>query len=465
MEMHTIAGISTPLSNGGISIIRISGKDAIEIVDKIYSGKKSLKDVESHTVNYGYIKWEGNIIDEVIVLLFKAPRTYTAEDVVEVQCHGGIVVTRKILKLLIKNGAVLSEPGEFTKRAYLNGRIDLSQAESVMDIIQSKSDYELKASVSRLFGKLSDKIRNIRNEMMDDIARIEAALDDPEHFEISEYREEIRSHVVKFKNEAEHLLRNAENGKIFKEGIKTVILGKPNVGKSSLLNCLMMQDRAIVTDIEGTTRDTLEETICIFDMVLNIIDTAGIRKTDDLIEKIGVEKSLEKAREADLILYMIQADKRVYEDEIEILKELSDKRIIFIINKCDILEEGYLLENILSPILENVSEIGKDIPCVNMSLKKEKGIEELKNEIHRLFYDGKIDFNEEVFISSLRQEKELREAAEALSRTLEGFDKNMPEDFLTIDLMEAYQRMGRVIGEEVEDDVAERIFSKFCMGK
>lgn len=456
MEMGTIAGISTPLSNGGVSVIRISGNDAIEIADKIYKGKTCLRDVKSHTISYGYIEEDGNIVDEVIVLVFKGPRSYTAEDVVEIQCHGGVVVTRKILKLLIKNGAMLSEPGEFTKRAYLNGRIDLSQAESVMDIIQSKSDYELKASLGRLFGKLSEKIRNLRDGILDDIARIEAALDDPEHFEISEYRDEIKNHVINYKKEAEHLLKNAANGKIFKEGIRTVIIGRPNVGKSSLLNSLLRQDRAIVTDIAGTTRDTLEETIIIGDMVLNIIDTAGIRNTEDKIEKIGVEKSLKAAREADLILYMAEAGRYLDEDELIILDKLKDKRIIFIRNKCDILDE----ETGDFKDMENLS----DIP-VDMSIKEEKGIEELKDKIQELFYEGRIDFNQEVYISSLRQEEELRGAVDALSRTLEGFENNMEEDFLTIDLMEAYRKMGRIIGVEVEDDIADRIFSKFCMGK
>lgn len=456
MEMSTIAGISTPLSNGGISVIRISGNDAIEIADKIYKGKTCLRDVKSHTISYGYIEEDGNIVDEVIVLVFKAPRSYTAEDVVEIQCHGGIVVTRKILKLLIENGAMLSEPGEFTKRAYLNGRIDLSQAESVMDIIQSKSDYELKASLGRLFGKLSEKIRNLRDGILDDIARIEAALDDPEHYEISEYRDEIKNHVINYKKEAEHLLKNAANGKIFKEGIRTVIIGRPNVGKSSLLNSLLRQDRAIVTDIAGTTRDTLEETISIGDMVLNIIDTAGIRNTEDKIEKIGVEKSLKAAKEADLILYMAEAGRCLDEDELIILDKLRDKRIIFIRNKCDILDEETRDFN----DTENLN----DIP-VDMSIKEEKGIEELKDKIQELFYEGKLDFNREVYISSLRQEEELRGAVDALTRTLEGFENNMEEDFLTIDLMEAYRKMGRIIGVEVEDDIADRIFSKFCMGK
>lgn len=448
MEGRTIAGISTALTNGAISIIRLSGKDSIEIVDSIYSGRVSLKEVESHTVNFGYIKKDGNIIDEVMVLVFISPKSYTLEDVVEIQCHGGIVVTNTILRLLFEKGAVPAEPGEFTKRAFLNGRIDLSQAESVMDIIQSKSGCELSASVARLKGRLSEKIKDIRDKMMDDIAGIEAALDDPEHYEISEYREDIRKNVINYKNEVEHLLKNAGNGRIFKEGIKTVILGKPNVGKSSLLNCLMDCDRAIVTDIAGTTRDTLEETILIYDMVLNVIDTAGIRSTEDVIEKIGVEKSLDKAMEADLILYMVDAGAGMDDEDFKITDKLRDKSIIFIRNKIDVnndmnMEDGF----------------------INMSIKEEKGIEELKNKIHRMFYEGKIDFNREIYIRSIRQEEELRGANSALEKTLDSFDNDMPEDFITIDLMEAYRCLGRVIGEEIEDDVVNRVFSKFCMGK
>lgn len=486
--MDTIAGISTALSNGGISIIRISGKDAIETVDRVYKGKISLIKAESHTVNYGHIKFESSanlqipldegrhdsyaekngeeIIDEVLVLVFRAPRSYTKEDMVEIHCHGGIVVTRKILKLVISEGARLAEPGEFTKRAFLNGRIDLSQAESVMDIIQSKSDCELRASMGRLQGKLSYKIKNIRYDLMDDIARIEAALDDPEHYDISDYRDEIRGHAVNYKNEIEALLKNAGNGKIFKEGIKTVILGKPNVGKSSLLNCLMDYERAIVTDIAGTTRDTLEETINLNDMVLNIIDTAGIRKTDDVIEKMGVERSLDEALGADLILYMTEAYKEMDDEEFKTICKLKDKRIIFIRNKCDLYPEGVKGEDVRESLCKKLyGADGERFSYIEMSIKKEKGIDELKNEIHRLFYEGKLDFNEEIYISSVRQETELKEAENALIRALESFDSDMPEDFITIDLMETYKRLGKIIGEEVEDDMVNRIFSKFCMGK
>ena len=427
---HTIAAISTStMSSGGISIVRLSGVDAVEIADKIFEAKnkKKLKDARSHTIHYGVIKDGDEVIDEVLVSVMRAPDTYTREDVIEINCHGGILVTRRVLDTVLKNGAKPAEPGEFTKRAFLNGRIDLSQAEAVIDIINARNDYALKSSVNQLGGKLSEKIKKIREIILDNVAFIESALDDPEHYDINDNVDKIR----------------------------TVILGKTNAGKSSLLNALAREERAIVTDIEGTTRDVLEEQINLSGVTLNLIDTAGIRKTDDYVENIGVNKAKQYAKDADLIIYVIDSSRPLDNNDYEIMDLIMNKKVLVLLNKSD-MEQVVTKEDVLKHLSCNV---------ISVSAKEETGIDKLESEIKDMFFNGNISTNEEIYITNLRHKNLLREALESLKLVKEGIDSNMSEDFLTIDLMNAYEKLGLIIGEEVEDDLADRIFEKFCMGK
>jgi len=458
-KTDTVAAISSAVNNSGISVIRISGEDAVDIGDKIFRFKnkkyKSLKDVDSHTVHYGTIYDEDKIIDEVLVLIMRAPNTYTKEDVVEIDCHGGIVVTKKILNIVIKNGARIAEPGEFTKRAFLNGRIDLSQAEAVMDVINAKNNYALKASVSQLRGSVGKKIKELRENIIENIAYIEAALDDPEHISMENYGEELRVKVEDYLKEIDRLIKSNDDGKIINEGIKTVILGKPNAGKSSLMNTLLGEERAIVTDVAGTTRDTLQENINISDVSLNIIDTAGIRDTSDVVEKIGVERSKKAAEEADLIIYVVDSSVELDENDKEIIKLISDKKSIVLLNKTD-------LKCIVTK--DNIKELTGQYP-MEISAKENVGIDKLKEKIKELFYKGNIDYNDEVFITNIRHKELLENARKSLLLVTESIDNDMPEDFFSIDLMNAYEELGLIIGEEVDDDLVNEIFAKFCMGK
>ena len=456
---HTIAAISTStMSSGGISIVRMSGKDAIETADKIFVSKngKKLSEASSHTVHYGNIVDEdGNIIDEVLVIVMRAPNTYTREDVVEIDCHGGILVTRKVLEAAIKAGAKPAEPGEFTKRAFLNGRIDLSQAEAVIDVINSKNEYALKSSVSQLDGKLSAKIKEIREVILNHVAYIEAALDDPEHISLDNYVNNIEKDVDNCVDNVYKLLKTSDNGRIMRDGIRTVILGKTNAGKSSLLNALAKEERAIVTDIEGTTRDVLEEQVNLGGVTLNLVDTAGIRKTDDYVENIGVNKAKKYASEADLIIFVIDASRPLDNNDYEIMDLIMNKKVLVLLNKSDI-QAVVTKEDILKHLSCNV---------ISVSAKEETGIDDLENEIKNMFFNGEIETNEEIYITNLRHKNLLREALESLKLVKGGIEAGVSEDFLTIDMMNAYEKLGLIIGEEVEDDLADRIFEKFCMGK
>lgn len=458
MKTDTIAAIATAMTNSGIGIIRISGEEAVEVADKMIrlkSSEKKLADCKSHTIHYGFAVDGDEVIDEVMVLLMLAPKSYTREDTVEIDCHGGTLVMTKILELVIKSGARPAEPGEFTKRAFLNGRIDLAQAESVIDVINAKNDFALKASIDQLQGAISEKIGTIRSEILHEIAFIESAIDDPEHYQLESYGDHLMQIVDEISGKIADLLKNAKNGSILKEGIRTVIVGKPNSGKSSLLNTLVGKDRAIVTDIAGTTRDVIEEQIRLNGISLNVIDTAGIRNTEDIVEKIGVDKAREYVETADLVIYVVDASIPLDEDDKKIIEILKDRNTIILLNKSDltsvITEEemkGYLNKRILS-----------------ISAKHRIGIDELENTIEEMFFDGKIQMNEEVYITNARHTASLMEVQSSLKLVKQSILDGMPEDFYSIDLMNAYEELGKIIGESVEDDLVNEIFSKFCMGK
>lgn len=456
MKSDTIAAIATAMSNSGIGIVRISGDDAITIVDKIFKLKnKRLVDVDSHTIHYGHIYDQDELIDEVMVLVMKGPNSYTREDTVEIDCHGGILVVQKVLETVIKNGARCAEPGEFTKRAFLSGRIDLSQAEAVIDVINSKNNFALKNSLNQLKGSVHKKIENLRDVLIYHIAFIESALDDPEHISLDGYNEQLMKVVDNCIEDVNKLLVTANDGKILKEGIKTVIVGKPNAGKSSLLNLLVGEEKAIVTNIAGTTRDVIEESINLNGISLNIIDTAGIRETEDIIEKIGVEKSIKYANEADLVIYVVDSSTDLDDSDEQIINMLRGRKSIILLNKTDLntLTSKELLEGRTDSII------------IPVSVKEEKGIDLLTDTIRKMFIKGNIEINDEVYITNIRQKTLISEAFDSLNLVKDSINNNMPEDFYSIDLMNAYEKLGQVIGEAIEDDLVNQIFSKFCMGK
>lgn len=458
MKSDTIAAIATAMTPSGIGIIRISGDDSIELIDKIYkskSGKKLLSQCDSHTVHYGFIYDGDEKIDEVMVLIMRAPNTYTREDTIEIDCHGGVFVMKRILETVIKYGARPAEPGEFTKRAFLNGRIDLSQAESVIDVINSKNEFALKNSLSQLNGAVLDSIKQIREVLLHEIAFIESALDDPEHISLESYPQKLLLIVDNQIKNIDKLLKSSDNGRILKEGINTVIVGKPNAGKSSLLNILVGADRAIVTDIAGTTRDVLEEQINLDGITLNLVDTAGIRDTDDIVEKIGVDRAKQYVDSADLIIYVIDSSTELDDNDFSIIDILKDKNAIVLLNKSDL--STITTEDIVKKYL--------DKPVIYISAKDRTGIDELESKISEMFLHGQVSFNDEVYITNIRHKNSLTEALNSLKLVVESINNDMPEDFYSIDLMNAYEELGLIIGEAVEDDLMQEIFSKFCMGK
>lgn len=456
--VDTIAAIATASGNSGIGIIRVSGDEAIEIVDKIFksvNSDKKLVNVKSHTINYGHIVDNDKVIDEVLVSVMNGPHSYTGEDVVEINCHGGMIVIRKILEIVLKNGARTAEPGEFTKRAFLNGRLDLSQAEAVMDVINAKNEFALSSSIEQLNGRVSEKIKSLRKKIIYNIAFIESALDDPEHISIDGYSDKLSKILEEVNGELSRLINNFDNGRIVKEGVKTVILGKPNAGKSSLLNLLLGEERAIVTDIEGTTRDTLEESINLNGVFLNLIDTAGIRDSEDVVEQIGVNKAKELAEKSDLVIFVADASKELDENDKEIINLIKDKQAIVLLNKSDL---GTIINE------KNVSEFDNK-PVITFSAKTGDGLDELENKIRDLFYEGKVKYNDELYITNARQKESLINAKNSIEEVIKSVENDMPEDFYSIDLMDAYTYLGQIIGESVEDDLVNEIFSKFCMGK
>ena len=457
-KTETIAVISTAMNNSGIGIVRISGDNAIEIIEKIFkpiNKNKKINEVDSHTVHYGNIVDGDTILDEVLVLIMKGPHTYTREDTVEIDCHGGVLVVKKILELVLRSGARAAQPGEFTKRAFLNGRIDLSQAEAVIDLINAENDFALKSSLNQLKGSVSEKIKNIRGRVIHEIAFIESALDDPEHYDVDNYGITLSPLITKTKEELKELIDSADDGRILQEGIKTVILGKPNVGKSSLMNVLLGEDRAIVTDIPGTTRDTIEEKIRLQDVSLNIIDTAGIRDTEDLIEKIGVSKAKDLTKEADLIVYVADSSNELDDDDKQILDLIQGKKAIVLLNKVDLdmkVSKEYLEETTKSPVLL-------------ISAKENIGIDNFSKLVNDMFYGGKLSFNDQLYITNIRHKEAIIDAHNSLELVEESINNGLPEDFYSIDLMNAYESLGYVIGESLDEDLVNEIFSKFCMGK
>lgn len=453
----TIAAISTGMTSSGIGIVRISGPDAVEIADKIYdsgNGKK-LADMPTHTIHYGYIRDGEEFLDEVLVMLMRGPRSFTAEDTVEINCHGGVYAMNRILELVTRKGARLAEPGEFTKRAFLNGRIDLSQAEAVIDVINAKNEYALKSSVSQLKGSVLKAVREIREKIIYHIAYIESALDDPEHISLDGYPEQLEEQTEQWIEKITSLIASAENGKRMKEGIRTVIVGKPNAGKSSLLNVLLGEERAIVTDIAGTTRDVLEEQMSLSGISLNIIDTAGIRETEDVVEKIGVKKAKTYAKDADLVIYVADSSTQLDENDEEIMELIRDRKAIVLLNKMDL--DLVTTEEMIRERL--------DKPVIPISAKEEQGIDRLEQTIKDMFYDGNLSFNDQIYITNMRQKAALSEALESLKQVMTSIQNQMPEDFFSIDLMNAYEELGSITGESVGEDLVNEIFSKFCMGK
>ena len=454
-QSDTICAIATSLNSSGIGIIRVSGEESISIVDSIFRGKNKLADCDTHTIQYGHIVSNDEVIDEVLIMLMKAPRSYTTEDTIEIDCHGGVLILKKVLSLLIAAGARIAEPGEFTKRAFLNGRIDLSEAESVMDLISSNSELAMKNSIKQLSGSLNKIIVDLRDKILYETAYIESALDDPEHYDLTDYPDELKNKVSDMISRVDDLIDSFNSGHILKEGINTLILGKPNAGKSSLLNTLSRRERAIVTDIPGTTRDTLEEQITINGVSLNIIDTAGIRETDDIVEKIGVDKALDSIDDADLILFVIDSSRPLDENDHFIIDKIMDKKVIILLNKSDL----------VSKISEEEIYKKYNKPVISFSSVSLDGLKALESKITDMFFKGQVKSDDTLYITNSRQAGCLSNAKNSLVNVLNSIDNMMPEDFFSIDLMDAYNYLGEITGETIDDDLANKIFSTFCMGK
>ena len=462
-DFDTIASVATAVSHGGISVIRISGSEAFSIINRIFrpvDPDVDMKNPESYRMYYGNIVDGTEVIDECIVLIMKGPRSYTREDVVEIDCHAGLTVVSDILQLVLRNGARAAEPGEFTKRAFLNGRIDLSQAEAVMDLISSRNESSRKNAIHQLKGALSDKIKKIRSEIIYEIAFMESAMDDPEHYDLDGYPASLRKKNEDWILEIGKMADSFDDGRRMSEGIRTCIVGKPNAGKSSLLNALMGEDRAIVTEVPGTTRDTLEEQINIGGITLSIVDTAGIRNTSDLVESIGVDRARKEIEKAELVLFVIDSSEEITEEDLQIAELVKDKNKIILVNKADLRrDEEIFHDDALRRFMKEKDEI------VSISAKYREGMDNFNTVLKNMFFHGKIDVNHDVIITNERHKKQLSQAYESLICTRNSIDLGLPEDFFTIDLMNAYESLGLIVGEAVEEDLVNEIFSKFCTGK
>lgn len=457
-EFDTIAAISTPPGEGAISIVRMSGEEAVSIAQKVFSGK-DLTQAKSHTINYGHIvdPKTHEEIDEVMVSLMLAPKTFTREDVVEINCHGGIVATNRILQLLLVNGARLAEPGEFTKRAFLHGRIDLTQAESVMDLIRAKTDRSMKIALNQLDGNLSHLIDSLRKDILDVLAQVEVNIDYPEYDDVEEMTTKLlKEKAIEIKQRIEQLLKTASQGKIMREGLATALVGRPNVGKSSLLNHLLHEDKAIVTDVAGTTRDVIEEYVNVSGVPLELIDTAGIRETDDKVEKIGVERSKKAIEQSDLVLLVLNAAESLTKEDLELIRLTNDKKRIIILNKTDLEEK---LDR------KELAKISENAPVYATSILKNEGVEALEEAISKLFFNGIENSQSTVMVTNARHIALLKKAQNSLDSVLEGISSGMPVDLVQIDMTEAWNLLGEITGESYEDELLDQLFSQFCLGK
>lgn len=459
MEQDTIAALVTAVGESSVGIIRLSGPEAVPIAANIYKGKSELCQAPSHTVHYGHVydSERNKIIDEALFLLMKGPRSFTGEDVAEVQCHGGMVVIQAVLQLILRKGARLADPGEYSKRAFLNGRLDLSQAESIMDIVQAKTEKSLDLALNQLQGGLSEMVRKLRAELLELIAFIQADIDYPDD-DIERLTAEMQTQrVMRMKTDIEYILQNAQKGKLLRDGIRVVIAGRPNVGKSSLMNALLRQNRAIVTDIPGTTRDIIEETMNLNGIPLNIVDTAGIRETDNLVEKIGVEKAQEFSQAADLILYVVDGTKELETQDKRLIGELGHKPMLFLINKSDL--------NITEGLIDALHRLHETAPIIPISAKYQQGMDQLEAAIVDLCFAGKLEAGQDIFVTNVRHIQLLEEGRNHLEGFMKGLDSGLSVDFLVIDLQNAWEKLGKITGETIEEDLLDQIFSKFCLGK
>jgi len=461
VEFDTIAAISTPMGEGAIAIVRLSGDDAVTIADRVFKGVsgKKLAELASHTIHYGHLidPKTGNIVEEVMVSLMRGPKTFTREDVVEINCHGGLVSVNRVLQLVLNQGARLAEPGEFTKRAFLNGRIDLSQAEAVMDLIRAKTDKAMNVALNQIEGRLSNLIRSLRQEILETLAHVEVNIDYPEYDDV----EEMTHHVLleksrNVKKEIERLLRTSEQGKILREGLATVIIGRPNVGKSSLLNALVHENKAIVTDIPGTTRDVIEEYVNVRGVPLRLVDTAGIRETEDIVERIGVERSRKVLKEADLILLVLNYSDELTKEDEQLFEATQGMDVIVIVNKTDLPQKINL---------DKVKELAGNRRLVTTSLLEEQGIDELEEAIASLFFEGSIEAGDMTYVSNSRHIALLNQALNAITEAIEGVEMGTPIDIVQIDLTRTWELLGEIIGESVHESLIDQLFSQFCLGK
>lgn len=459
MELDTITSISTPMGEGAIAIVRLSGPDAISIADSIYKGKKQLSEVDSHTINYGHIldPDSGEIVEEVMAAVMRAPKTFTREDIVEINCHGGLVTVNRVLELTLSNGARMADPGEFTKRAFLHGRIDLSQAEAVMDFIRSKTERASKVALGQMEGRLSELIKGLRQSILEILAQVEVNIDYPEYDDVEEATSQfLLKEAANIEQEIDKLLKTGQQGQIMREGLSTVIVGKPNVGKSSMLNNLIQDNKAIVTEVAGTTRDVLEEYVNVRGVPLRLVDTAGIRETEDIVEKIGVERSRKALSEADLILFVLNYNESLTESDYQLFEAIKNEDFIVIINKTD-------LEQHLD--MDELKEMIGDHPIVQTSMVEQQGIEELEQKISELFFGGQVQSQDMTYVSNSRHIALLKDAKSSINDAIHSAEEGIPIDIVQIDLIKTWELLGEVIGEEASESLIDQLFSQFCLGK